>query len=77
MICELHNKIQKTWFIILGDTWCWKPDKEVSLGDFVVDIVYVLFLPIFLIVGLLIRGFKHLPDKINILSNTKFKCKKE
>jgi len=77
MICELHNKILKTWFIITDEMWCWKPDKEVSLGVFAGDIAYLLLFPIFLIMGLLIRGYNHLPYKINVFSNTKFKCKKE
>lgn len=75
MICELHNKINKSWFVILGETCSWFPDEEMSLVGVIVDIIYILFLPVFLVVGLVLRVIIHgLPDKFNIFKNIKFSC---
>jgi len=75
-ICNIHNKITKLWFFILGETEWYIPDNEVSLGYFIIDLISIIILPALIIFGILYRIYKLFPSKYNFFKNLTFKCKR-
>jgi len=75
-ICSLHNKIIKLWFFILDELDCYIPDKKVSLGEFILDLISIIVLPGLIAFGILYRIFKIFPSKYNIFKSLTFECKR-
>ena len=75
-ICKIHNKIVKMWFFVMGDSDCFIPDREVSLGEFVIDLMGVIIFPALIILGILFRIYSFIPNNYNLFSNITFKCER-
>jgi len=75
-ICYIHNVFLKTVFSLMGISEDYKPDDEVSLGMFIIELMGIIIFPTLIIFGILFRIYSFIPDNYNLFSNITFKCKR-